>query len=108
MFELDYVTFETFLGKEYLLSTILTLIYNKIIMINSSKQLVTNKISDTDYYPFGYSIHSDINNNNTLFINIDTNVRAGINLNEIIFKKYKKNHKLNVNNYIFRDIEYML
>ena len=35
MFELDYVTFENFLGKEYLLSTILTLIYNKIIMINS-------------------------------------------------------------------------
>ena len=28
MFELDYITFETFLGKEYLLSTILTLIYN--------------------------------------------------------------------------------
>ena len=56
MFDLDYVTFEAFLGKEYLLSIILTLIYNKIIMINSSKQLITNKISDTDYYPFGYSI----------------------------------------------------
>ena len=107
MFELDYVTFEAFLGKEYLLSIILTLIYNKIIIINSSKQLITNKISDTDYYPFGYSIHSDINSN-TLFVHIDTNVRPGINLNEIIFKKYKKNHKLNINGYIFRDIDYVL
>ena len=76
-------------------------------MINSSKQLITNKISDTDYYPFGYSIHSDINSN-ILFIHIDTNVRPGINLNEIIFKKYKKNHKLNINGYIFRDIDYAL
>ena len=107
MFELDYKTFEIFLGKEYLLSTILSLIYNKIIMINSYKQLITNKISDTENYPFGYSIHSDIDNT-TLFINIDTNVRSGINLNEIIFKKYKKNHKLNVNGYIFRNIEYVL
>jgi len=107
MFELDYKTFEIFLGKEYLLSTILSLIYNKIIMINSYKQLITNKISDTENYPFGYSIHSDIDNT-TLFINIDTNVRSGINLNEIIFKKYKKNHKLNVNGYIYRNIEYVL
>ncbi len=107
MFELDYKTFEIFLGKEYLLSTILSLIYNKIIMINSYKQLITNKISDTENFPFGYSIHSDIDNT-TLFINIDTNVRSGINLNEIIFKKYKKNHKLNVNGYIYRNIEYVL
>ena len=107
MFELDYVKFETFMGKEYLLSIILTLIYNKIIMINSGKELITNKISDNQYYAFGYSIYSDTEKNR-LFINIDTNVRVGVNLNKIIFKKYKKNHKLNIKGYIFRDIEYEL
>ena len=91
------------IDKEYEISMMMSLISNKVVLIESDKKIVTNKMTDNKFYGFGYLISC---NEIVIFINIDTSLNKNINLNTKLIVNAKSEESYNVNNVIFRDIEY--
>jgi hypothetical protein len=92
-----------FINKDFELTILMSLISNKIVLIESVKKIVTNKMYDNNFYAFGYLISC---NDIVIFIKIDPMLNKNINLNTKLIVNAKNETVHNVNNVIFRNIEY--
>jgi len=91
------------IDKEYEISVLMSLISNKVVLIESDKKIVTNKMADNNFYAFGYLISC---NEIVIFISIDPTLNKNINLNTKLIVNAKSEVSHTVNNVIYRDIEY--
>ena len=91
------------INKDYEITTLMSLISNKIVLIESKKKIVTNRMSDNNFYAFGYLISC---NDIVIFVNIDPVLNKNINLNTKLIVDIKEDSIHTVNNILYRDIQY--
>ena len=91
------------LPYDYRISVILTLISSKIVLIESTKKIVTNKMYDDTFYPFGYLKSC---NDIVLFLSVDPNVNKNIDLDTKLIVNFKEESIHRIKDYIFRNIEF--
>ena len=100
---LNNVKVRNLINRDYEITTLMSLISNKIVLIESKKKIVTNRMSDNNFYAFGYLISC---NDIVIFMNIDPVLNKNINLNTKLIVDIKEDSIHTVNNILYRDIEY--
>lgn len=100
---LENKNLQELLPRDYRINVLMSLLSNKIVLIESQKKIVANKMVDDTFYPFGYLKSCD---NIVLFISIDPFMNKNINLDTKLIVDYEKQSMHRVNDIIFRNIEF--
>ena len=93
----------SFLPYDYRMNVLLSLLSSKIVLIESTKKIVANKMVDDTFYAFGYLKSCD---NIVLFISIDPYMNKNINLDTKLIVDFKEESIHRVKDIIFRNIEF--
>tara|TARA_B100000575_G_C23142698_1_gene665563 strand:+ start:3284 stop:5281 length:1998 start_codon:yes stop_codon:yes gene_type:complete len=99
----DYQSIKGIISVKLEIPFLISMLLPNIIFIDSQHSLITNKVNDNSYYPYGYLISSK---KIALFGHIDNNLNKNINLDQQVIANYDSLTSYTIKNNTFYNVIY--